>query len=189
VARRARKPKRPELRRVFLGCEGEGERSYGAWLQAIARDLRLHITIDTYPDIGGGGDPLDIVRGCISEMRRRESLYGKYPHRAVLLDSDRIGDDPDRDRRATDLAAEYGVHLIWQEFEHEAFLLRHLPGHENLRPPKGEGREILNEVWPEYRRRQAKITLYEKLKLDDLRRACTAEPTLRTFLTELGFPV
>jgi len=70
MARRGRAPKRPILKRVFLGCEGESERSYGAWLQKIAQDLKLPITIDTYPDTGGGDQPHQIIERCLIEMKR-----------------------------------------------------------------------------------------------------------------------
>ncbi len=61
MAQGARIPKRPQLKRVFLGCEGDSERSYGAWLQAVAEDHKIFITIDTYPDTGGGNQPYNII--------------------------------------------------------------------------------------------------------------------------------
>jgi hypothetical protein len=48
--------------------------------------------------------------------------------RAVLLDTDRRGQAPQRDMRMVELAQRTRLRLIWQEPCHEAFLLRHLEG-------------------------------------------------------------
>ncbi len=189
MASSAKKLKRPQLKRVFLGCEGNSERSYGAWLQALARDLHVPIVIDTYPETGGGDQPYEIIERCISEMLNRQRRYGPYSVRGILLDSDNLGNNPERDSEAEQMARANKVRLIFQEFEHEAFLLRHITRYENQRPKKGEGREALKAAWPEYKRRFGKIQLYDRFSPEDLRRACTVEPKLRRFLKDIGFPV
>ncbi len=105
------------------------------------------------------------------------------------MDSNNLGNDPEREQQAIELASKHNVQLIFQEFEHEALLLRHISGHEHDRPGKGEGREALQAAWPEYRRRYGKLQLYENFGLEDLQRACSAEPVLRSFLGQIGFPV
>jgi len=189
MARHAKVLKRPQLKRVFLGCEGDSERSYGAWLQAVAEDYKIPVPVDTYPDIGGGNQPCDIIERCISEMLQREARYGSYFSRAILLDSDNIDNDPNRNYAAIQQAETQNVKILLQVFEHEAFLLRHIAGHEHTRPNKGEGRTALQTAWPEYRRKFGKVQLYDKFVLEDLRRVCTIEAELREFLRSISFPV
>jgi len=181
--------KRPQLKRVFLGCEGDSERSYGAWLQAVAKDYKIGITVDTYPDTGGGNQPYDIIERCMLEMLRRERRYGPYFSRAILLDSDNINNDPDQNNNAIERARAHNVRVVLQDYEHEAFLLRHIAGHEHTRPNKGQGRAALQAAWPEYRRKFGKVQLYDKFGLEDLRRVCSVEPELREFLRSISFPV
>jgi len=189
MAHHAKVPKRPQLKRVFLGCEGDSERSYGAWLQAVAEDNNIRITIDTYPDTGGGNQPYDIIERCISEMLLRERRYGPYFARAILLDSDNINNDLEQNNSAIERARAHNVRVVLQDFEHEAFLLRHIAGHEHTRPNKGEGRAALQNAWPEYRRKFGKVQLYDKFGLEDLRRVCIVEAELREFLRSISFQV
>jgi len=122
-------------------------------------------------------------------MDQREKRYGPYISRAILLDSDNIDNDPDRNCAAIQQAESQNARIILQQFEHEAFLLRHITGHEHTRPNKGEGRTALQAAWPEYSRNFGKVQLYEKFSLQDLRRVCVVEPELREFLRSISFPV
>jgi hypothetical protein len=85
----------PQRRRVYLGCEGESERGYGARIGRLLgnrrRDVHLHVDL-LRP---GGGDPLaliDLARRRIAEGERKSE--SPYVHRAVLMDSDRLGQTP-----------------------------------------------------------------------------------------------
>lgn len=189
MAPRIRTSKRPQLKRVFLGCEGDSEQSYGAWIQAIAEDLRLPITIDTYNASGINNLPHQIIKRCLDQIPRREKRRGKYFVRGILLDSDNLGIETELNQDTIDLAINKNIHVIFQEYEHEALLLRQIPGHSRDRPAIGEGREKLQAAWPEYRRSQGKIQLYEKFTIDDIKRVCTVEPVLQAFLQSIGFPV
>jgi hypothetical protein len=83
---------RPQRRPVFLGCEGDSERAYGALLSRLyeehRRDLYLHVEL-LKP--GGGGPPTLVERAChrIVENERKRDI--RYAVRAVLLDVDRNG--------------------------------------------------------------------------------------------------
>jgi hypothetical protein len=120
--------------RVFLGCEGESERSYGTLLHRLVDEqARLHI--DSVLLNPGCGDPLSLVERACEFLVRAEKVYGAYTARAVLLDSDIIGQSPDRDRRIVPLAERANLILIWQKPCHESFLLHHVNGCEALKPP------------------------------------------------------
>jgi len=186
MAKRSRPPI-PQRERIFIGCEGSSERAYAAWLQTISEQLHLHLHVDSCIASTGGGDPLDIVTGCIRQMLQRERQRGKYSVRAILLDSDRLGGSPDRDRQATALAARHTLSLIFQEYDHESFLLRHFPGHQRDRPPQRHGENALRVVWPEYRKPMTRQDLSLRLGFPDLQRACAVELEFQRFLRQLGF--
>lgn len=172
-------------RRVFVGCEGPSERSYSRWLQAQCDRTGLHIHLDTH--LAGGGDPLAIVEASISAMRRKERALGRYQLKIVLLDSDKLGRDPRRDALIAPRAARAGVRLLYQEWEHEALLLRHFPRHGDKRPPAGQGERALRRVWRTYRKPADALELNQKLDASALHRAMAVEIELARFLQELGF--
>ncbi|WP_458438079.1 hypothetical protein [Methylorubrum extorquens] len=116
----------PQRRRVFLACEGESEQSYGALLSRLinARHARTHLDIVLVQP--GGGDPLAIVEQAIRLLNLRARRFGTYTSRAVLLDTDKLGLTPGRDKQIESLADRHSLDLIWQSPCHEALLLRHL---------------------------------------------------------------
>jgi hypothetical protein len=90
---------RPQRRPVFLGCEGDSERAYGALISRLYEEHRRDLYLDTVLLKPGGGDPLTLVeRAChrIVENERKRDI--RYAVRAVLLDTDRRG----QGRRASD---------------------------------------------------------------------------------------
>ena len=129
-----RKPRK----RIFMGFEGISERNYGQYLRLIADDHRLPIHIDCNY-VTGGGDPLKVVQESIKLMKRNSRNHGDYRVKAVMLDSDKLGQSPDRDNKIKPLAADHNVKLIYSVPKIEAFLLRHFPGYENKRPPARDG--------------------------------------------------
>ena len=178
----------PQRRRIFLGCEGESERSYGALLGRLI-ELRHHrIHIDAVLLQPGAGDPLAIVERAVSQMSRRAGRGDNYVARAVLLDSDTCGRVPDRDARAITLARENGVRLIWQVPCHEAILLRHFEGCESLRPTSsGRAAAELQRRWPEYRKGLPASRLAACLNEAAVLRAASVEHELGAFLADISF--
>jgi hypothetical protein len=126
----------PQRRRIFLGCEGESERSYATFLGQFLREHhRLHIALAPEVLRPGGGDPLALVQLAVRRIARNERNHGPYELKAVLLDSDKVGADLARDRSMHNLAADQQIRLIFQQPAHEGFLLRHLSGCQQQRPP------------------------------------------------------
>ncbi len=173
-------PRKP----IFFGCEGESERGYGALLSRYVRempDLHLHI----HPELlqPGAGDPLALVHRAIQRIndleRRREPFFCK----AVLLD---IG-DPQKNQDAQRLATANGIeHLIWQEPDHEAFLLRHFDNCQQKRPPVGASMAALRKEWPDYRKALTQAQLSRYISLAHIHKAREVEPELHRFLTVIG---
>jgi hypothetical protein len=175
---------RPQRQRVFLGCEGESERSYGALLaRLVEHHHKIHL--DSVPL--GGGDPLSIVEQAVIQHSRRMAR-GDYVYRAILLDADTLGRAPQRDNRARRLAADQRFDLIWQEPSHEAFLLLHLADGAALRPQtSADASHVLSRLWPEYRKPLPAIRLGQRIDRPAVLRARAAHDGLRRLLERLYF--
>jgi len=179
---------RLQRRRIFLGCEGESEQSYGSLLHHLV-DARGHLNIEPVVLQPGGGDPLAIVERAFYIIQRKERAYGeRYFYRGVLLDRDTYGQNPGRDQQIQGLIIAAKLHLIWQHPTHEAFLLRHLPGCQKLRPRNtAEAIARLREHWSGYEKGAPMTYLRARLNLDNIRAACTVEPELESFLKAINY--
>jgi hypothetical protein len=179
----------PQRRRVYLGCEGESERGYGARVSRLLENRRrdVHLHVDLLRP--GGGDPLALVelaRRRIAEGERKsESLY---VHRAVLMDADRLGQSPQRDVQMFLIAQNGNIQIIWQRPCHEALLLRHLPGCQQLQPPTpAQALTELRQHWPDYAKGMPAIRLADQIDHAALRRVLQVEPELAAFLADIGY--
>ncbi|MGU3539223.1 RloB domain-containing protein [Methylobacterium sp. A54F] len=178
----------PQRRRIFLGCEGESERSYGALLGRIVELRHRRVHIDGVVLQPGAGDPLALVERAVEAMRHRANRNGIYAFRALILDSDKCGLSPDRDARIEGLARRHDLLLIWQEPCHEALLLRHLDGCAALRP--GDSLRAADELrrrWPDYRKGLPAMQLAARLDEASVLRAAHGNPPLRTLLDAIEF--
>jgi hypothetical protein len=182
---------RPQRRPVFLDCEGDSERAYGALISRLheehRRDLYLHVVL-LKP---GGGVPLTLIeRAChrIVETERKRDI--RYAVRAVLLDADRRGQAPQRDMRMVELAQSAHLRLIWQEPCHEALLLRHLEGCQTFRPSSSAlAMEELRRRWPDYVKGASAVQLAKRIGIREIAWAASVEQSLRQFLYGIGFPI
>jgi hypothetical protein len=173
----------PQRRRIFFGCEGESEQGYGALLSRLVEESGLHLAIHSVLLRPGGGDPLDLITLAVELNERDERRRGRYSVKAVLLDRDKLGVSPDRDRRMGQLATDHNLHLIWQDPSHEALLLRHLPGCQNLRPPTTPAAlQELRRRWEDYRKPMTAVRLASRIRMPEVVQASLVEPALREFL-------
>jgi hypothetical protein len=185
VATRDR-PSVPPRLRIFFGCEGESERSYGAFLSEILQNSGYHVHLDTVPLTGG--DPLALVESARRRVVENERNRGRYAIRALLLDADRLGQTPARDVRIGPIAGAVHLRLIWQRPCHEALLLRHLDGCRDHQPPTSTlANQELRRQWPEYDKPMSAMRLAARIGLRELRQAIEVEHDLATFLSDLGF--
>jgi len=51
----------PQRRRIFLGCEGESERGYGALIGRLLESQRRDVHLQVVLLKPGGGDPLALI--------------------------------------------------------------------------------------------------------------------------------
>jgi hypothetical protein len=180
------RPRIPQRVRIYLGCEGQSEQSYAARLGQIADSVGLHIHIDN--DVLGGGDPLALVELAIRRMAEKAVRRGRFAHRVVLLDRDKLGLSPERDRRIVPLAEENDLQLIWQSHCHEGFLLRHLEGQGTAQLATSDlALQALRRVWPEYFKGMPAVQLAAKIDLTAVLRASVVETQFAAFLHQIGF--
>lgn len=170
--------------RIFLGCEGESEQGYGVLLQRLAdrADLRIHIVIK---NLQPAGDPLALAEKAVRQFSK-DSQKAPFIGKAIMLDTDRLAEPPDRGRRALELLEREQFTAVWQRPDHEGLLLRHFLGHEHDNPPRGRSMTALQAVWPDYRKNTAATDLQQQLTLAHVTRAAGVTPELMSFLFLIG---
>lgn len=185
-----RRPRRliPQRRRMFVGCEGESEQGYAALLARLIEEARLAVHLDAVLLQPGGGDPLAIVERAATRVHEREGRRGDpYDRRFVVLDDDKLGQTPQRDQRIAGVAANAGLHIIWQSPCHEAVLLRHLEGCAQLRPPSTPvAGQQLAARWPGYEKAMPAARLAQRLDYAAIARVAPVEPGFAVLFQEIG---
>lgn len=173
-------------KRIFLGCEGESEQSYGVFLQKLADTQGLKVHIDAV-NVQPAGDPLAVVQKSIRAFSKAEKK-GRIAYKAVLLDADKLEEVPDNGRNAIAHLNKEGFTAIWQKPDHEGFLLRHFEGQQHADPPRGQSMARLQREWPNYHKNMPAIDLQKVLTLDQVLRAASVNPELLELLAVIGFP-
>ena len=171
-------------RRIFLGCEGESEQGYGVLLQRLAdgAGLKVHIVVK---NLQPAGDPLALAKKAVRQFNK-DCQKAPFVGKAIMLDSDRLTEPPDRGAQSIALLEQEGFTAIWQQPDHEGLLLRHFPGHENDNPARGRALTALRAVWPNYRKNMAAADLQRKLTLTHVTRAAGVTPELMALLSLIG---
>lgn len=179
------RPRIQQRTRIYFGCEGESEQSYGKRLNEIADSFGLHLHFDK--DIPRpGGDPLQLTQSAIRRIKEREK-HGAFTYRALLIDRDKLGIKPEWAAQIESLAGKHRLHLIWQNPCHESFLLRHLEGQENARPQTTDlASQALKRAWPEYRKPMSAMQLATKIDVQAVLRFGSVEPAFAEFLDLIG---
>jgi len=167
-----RRQKVKRRKRLFIGCEGESEQGYAALLQRFSNERGCAFHADSKV-ILHAGDPLALVERAI-EMATRGEKGSKSPYSArfLMLDTDLIGQIPDRDAQIKGLAARNNLIVLKQNCCFEAFLLRHIDGHDNDEPPTAAiALTRLQAVWPEYKKGLSAQELRKRIAIEDVQRA------------------
>jgi hypothetical protein len=130
----------------------------------------------------GAGSPVALLERAVDLINVFERDRSRFAIKAVILD---FG-SAQQNAAAMRIAYENGIdHVIWQDPDHEAFLLRHLPGCQSKRPPKGASLTAIRQEWPEYNKGMSAQLLGQRINLDCLRAACGVENELRKFLRSI----
>jgi hypothetical protein len=178
----------PQRTRIFLGCEGESEQSYGVLLSRLVERQHKRIFLNTVLLRPGGGDPLGLVQLAERRKKHAEKNDSSFAASFVLLDSDKKGKAPARDQQAETLATEAGLDLIWQDPCHEAMILRHLLNCDQMRPQTTAiAIATLHTRWPAFVKAMPAAKLSATLDEDHVRRARAVEPGLNRLLNAIAF--
>jgi hypothetical protein len=182
------RPFRPQRAPIFIGCEGESERGYIAFLGRLAEQAELAVHLDPVVLQPGGGDPLAIVERAVQRLsERRRKRQTVYTAQFVMLDRDKLGQAPARDTQVAGVAASAGLSLIWQNPCHEAVLLRHLEACAAQRPQTTALAEAaLRQRWPEYFKPMDGAGLSRRLDHAAVLRAVAVEPELALMVAAIG---
>jgi hypothetical protein len=177
---------RRQRRRIFVGCEGEGERSYIALVQRIVDGVHQQVHLDAHPLQPGGGDPLDLARRAEEVIKKIERTREPYDERYLLIDRDTLGNSPERDREMRAILNRIDARVLWQDPTHEALILRHLPNCATRRPASTQvAMRQLRQQWPEYEKPMSALQLASRISLEGLRQAAKVEDDLRVLLASI----
>jgi RloB-like protein len=174
--------RRKQRRRVFIGCEGDSERSYIALVRRMVDEVHQKVYLDAQLLQPGGGDPLALVLRAEEVIARIERTREPYDEKYLLIDRDKLGRKPERDQQIPAILNRINARVIWQDPAHEALILRHLPGCAPRRPASTQiATQQLGRVWPEYEKPMSATQLAYRIDIEALRRAAEVEDELRDF--------
>ncbi|VVM06174.1 RloB domain-containing protein [Methylacidimicrobium tartarophylax] len=182
--------RRPSLSRrrkkvIYVGCEGKSEEAYVALLNEFIKEQKLDLWLEADRLNPGAGDPLELVRKASKHVRKEGR--NAFAYKVILLDQDRCSQNPQKAKEARELAEKEGILLLWQDPNHEGFLLRHLPGCQDQNPTTAEEAERrLRQKWPEYEKPMARKDLEKRIDWDGVRRAAGKLPCLQSLLEKIG---
>ena len=172
---------------VYFGCEGDSEVAYGQVINDLLRSRNLPVYLHVESLAPGAGDPLARIQRALQRIAEREKKRGKLQLKAILMDSDQTGAEPERATRANRLAAQHNIMIIWQDPCHEALLLRHMPGCSDRKPLTCHiAQKALKRFWPEYEKPMSRVRLAKRINLDTIGQAAGVVPELRAFLEDIG---
>ena len=175
-----------QRRRIFVGCEGDSERGYIAFLAHQLELVHHKVHLDAKLLRPGGGDPLALMLTAETIVAREERNREPYERKFLLLDSDKLGQAKARDQQIPAVVARMDAVLIWQRTAHEALLLRHLPSCAARRPPTTAlAIQQLQGRWPEYAKPMSALQLAARLDQAALRRVAAVEEELRALFDEI----
>ncbi|HWU61504.1 MAG TPA: RloB domain-containing protein [Ensifer sp.] len=175
----------PERARIFVGCEGESEEGYSAFLARLARDHDLPVAVDA--NKMKGGDPLSRIEWAREYISREEEKRGAYSAKFAFLDTDQAVLDPGRADRAVALADQLGITIIWQQPDHEGLVLLHFDHTEKKHPTtKAASQKAVLKVWGSYKKNSTGQQYRSKLTVDSLKLAGRGHSDLNELLMTIG---
>lgn len=180
--------KKEKRTRFFLGCEGESEYAYGAFLQCLADDkdqCNIHIFRTILQP--GAGSPVVLAEKAIKKYKDEFRKRGPFLAKAIMLDLDNHKTKPIREQQEfRRILKEENFIVIWQKPDHEGFLLNHFCGYENVRPPNGKADQALKKVWRCYDKPMNAESINKKLSIKDVCRLSRVHAEFRKFLKAIG---
>ena len=178
---------RPRLSAVFIGCEGESERGYGQLLSAMVRQKGLPFHLETVCLNPGSGSPAKCVEKAKREIQHWERNRGsRFSLKIVLIDTDTVDSNPAEKAKVDRAANEANILIIWQSPCHEAFLLRHFPGHGHDAPATSQlALSALLRVWPDYKKAMSSLELSKQISAEKVKQSASVHPDFLRLLQHI----
>lgn len=168
-------------RRIFVGVEGESERSFAAWLKLLCDNEDCHVHLDVR--VCSGGDTLSIVQSAERQYDIRTRTRGRFSAGLVLLDSDRLQQDIAAGRDPTGVGR---LTQIYLRPNLEGLFLRLHAGEEAQNRSVSKVKRALKRHWPDYDKPPAARLIARRFNVADLRRAARYDSVLRLLLEHVG---
>lgn len=167
-------------KRIFVGCEGQSEISFTAWIALICDAESLSVHLDRR-DLRGG-DTLSLVEKAVKERKKGVAKGGQYRASAILLDADRLPADGRRADDAFQLAIKEGFEMIVLKPCLEGVLMRlHEPNVASQAATPADADHKLRRFWPDYVKPPNAQALKARFCLDDLARLAFRDDDIRRF--------
>ncbi len=180
---------RQKRKRIFLGCEGESERSYGALIQSFAEEENLNIHIERC--VLSGGDPKKLVYKTINVLKNKKpKLNNDYIAKFVLMDTDRF--ESNTEFEITELAENHNITLLKQKICFESVLIRHFEPHLDDKPSSSsDALQKLKKIWPEYEKGLSADELNKRIAFKNIKYAAKSKYNngLKILLKSCGFKI
>ena len=143
----------------------------------------MHVHLDAKPQDGGGA--VSVIKQA-GRWLERNPPKREYKTRLVLLDRDRVVEDPQEGDKAEKAAKRYGFEIVFQDPNLEGLLVRLHKGHEQRKIRASDSASELRKIWSEYQKPSTAEQLRQRFTLDDVRRAAAHDQHLRKLLEVIG---
>ena len=189
----SRKPKEEmklkKKKSIFVACEGESEQAYVALLNELAqeKDPPLPVFLRSYNVKGGG--PCKMVAEAIKKVSKGDYTWKE---KVILMDKDVCKNNPDECQKAKEKAKENGFLILWQEPNHEGFLLQHLCDEKgNLSLTAENAQDMLKRKLDlrEYKKPLTRYELRSRIGAKEIERAAKKIKNLGELLEWMYWPL
>jgi hypothetical protein len=181
----------PHKRRTlyFIGCEGDNERAFVAFLHECADEQGLNVHLVSHKLRGGGYQQM--LAFAVKEREKQKEKGSSYKKSFLMIDTDRgdNGDDISIEKLRKLADAENFI-LICQIPCIEALFVRLIRGNENMTfSGTVDAKNRLSTLWPEAKKPIDKLKLMNKFSFEDVQRAAHTTSELKSFLALIGFKI
>ena len=159
---RGRRRSVPPRRSFFIAGEGQSERPFARFLQHLCDETGLHVHLDIRPQDGGGSAA--VIEQAGRWLKRNRSRR-EYRARLVLLDRDRVVEDPQEGDKAEKAAKRYGFEIVFQDPNLEGLLVRLHRGQEQRKIRASDSASELRKIWSEYQKPSTAEQLRQRFTL------------------------
>jgi hypothetical protein len=166
----------------FFAVEGQSERSLIKWLHDLSQK-DLHVHLETY--VLGGGGYKSMLAEASRALKKRVSKV-KYKECFLLVDGDRASGGDWSVEKLRKEAKKHRITVCLQKPNHEAVLVRMIPGREKETCDAASAERQLKTFWATYQKPADARLLSQQFKLEHLLRMAKHDDDFRYLLGKIG---